>query len=169
MQLLYIRFCKTKTRSKRTNIVENIWFFRILIDLILWQILIKSKKLEFAFFVSLHVFHIDFSIVFNFAHIVDIIYKFSTIKIHRNRIIDVAKNIWKLWNSQWCYQNHDIICIFVNIALFRQLIFVSWYIFYSILDIRFHIDVSFHEETQNVFNYSIARFINSILRHIWNQ
>ena len=54
--------------------------------------------------------------------------------------------------------NHDVICILVNIALFRQLILTSWCIFYSILDIKFHIDVSSHEEMQNVFSHLIARF-----------
>ena len=44
---------KTKIRSRKTNNVENIWFFRILIDLIFWQILIKSKKFDFAFFASM--------------------------------------------------------------------------------------------------------------------
>ena len=63
--------------------------------------------------------------------------------------------------------NHDVICTLVNIALFRQKILVSPCIFYPILDIRSHIDVSLHEkshsehfETQNAFNYSIARFTN---------
>ena len=45
---------KTKTRSKRTNSAENIWSFHILIDLILWQILVRSEKLEFAFFASMY-------------------------------------------------------------------------------------------------------------------
>ena len=63
MQLYYISILqtrnsikkKTKTRSKKTNSVENIWSFRILIDLILWQILVTSEKFEFAFFASMYV------------------------------------------------------------------------------------------------------------------
>ena len=110
MQSLHIRFCKTKTRSKKTKIrskIENIWFFRILIDLILWQILIKSKKFDFALFASIHFFHIDFSIIFSFWHCIDIFNEFSTIKSHRYSIIDVAKSIWKFWNTMmlsksWC-------------------------------------------------------------------
>ena len=178
MQSLHIRFCraetrsrktktrKTKTRSKRT---KNIWFFRILIDSILWQILVRSEKLEFAFFASMHVrrircitFFIDFSIIFNFWHCIDISNELSTVKSHEYSIIDVAKNIWKFWNSQWCYQDHDVIRTFVNIALFKQLILVSWCIFYSILDIRFHIDASINEKAHSkrrTFsdNRSIAR------------
>ena len=67
--------------------------------------------------------------------------------------------------------NHDVIRIFVNIALFKQLIFVSWCIFHSILNIEFHIDVLFHEKIQNVaiFQMFDRTFYNSILRHIWNQ
>ena len=102
---------QTRIRSKRTNNVENIWFFRILIDLILWQNLITSKKFDFAFFASMHarrirciIFFIDFSIIFSFSHCIDIFYEFSIVKLHRYRIIDVANNIWKFWNSQWCYQ-----------------------------------------------------------------
>ena len=137
MQSLYTRFCKaetrskkTKTRSKRTKTrskIENIWSFRILIDLIFWQSLIKSKKFEFAFFASMHVFYIDFSIVFSFAHFVDIFYKFFTIKLHKYRFIDVAKNIWKFWNSQWCYMMWFAFSFVI--AKLKQLIFVSWCIF----------------------------------------
>ena len=45
--------------------------------------------------------------------------------------------------------NHDVIRILVNIALFKQLIFVSWCIFYSILNIKFYIDVSFREKSHS--------------------
>ena len=51
MQSLHTRLCKAETRSRR---IENIWFFRILIDLIFWQILVKSEKLDFAFFASMY-------------------------------------------------------------------------------------------------------------------
>ena len=53
---------KARTRSRKT---ENIWFFRILIDLILWQNLVRIEKLEFALFTSTHFFFIDFSIIFS--------------------------------------------------------------------------------------------------------
>ena len=126
--------------------------------MIFWQNLIKSEKFEFAFFASMYVFHIDFSIVFSFAHFVDIFYKFFTVKLHRYRVIDVAKNIWKFWNSQWCYQNHDVIRTFVNIAKFKQLILVSWRIFWSILNIKSHIDALFHENAYSERrNFSNAR------------
>ena len=178
MQLLHTRFCKAEIRSKKTKIqktktrskkTKNIWFFRILIDSIFWQILIKSEKFEFAFFASMHarrirciIFFIDFSIIFSFWHCIDIFNELFTIKSHEYSIIDVAKNIWKFWDSQWCYQNHNVIRIFVNIALFKQLILVSWCIFYSILDIRFHIDASINEKAHSkrrTFsdNRSIAR------------
>ena len=52
MQSLHTRFCRAETRSRRT---ENIWFFRILIDLILWQILVKSEKFESALFASMYI------------------------------------------------------------------------------------------------------------------
>ena len=87
---------KTKTRSKK---IENIWFFRILIDLIFWQNLIKSKKFEFALFASMHIFFIVFSIIFCLFHIFDIFYEISKIKLHKYRFINIAKNIWKFWNS----------------------------------------------------------------------
>ena len=48
------RSCRARTRSRRTNSVEDIWSFRILIDLILWQNLVKSKKLDSALFASMH-------------------------------------------------------------------------------------------------------------------
>ena len=130
MQSLHIRFCKAETRSKKTKTrskIENIWFFRILIDLIFWQNLIKSKKFEFAFFASMHVFYIDFSIVFSFAHFVDIFYKFFTIKLHKYRVIDVARNIWKFWNSQWCYQ---IMIWFAFSSISQNL--NNWYLFHDV-------------------------------------
>ena len=94
------------------------------------------------------IFYIDFSIVFNFAHFVDIFYKLFTIKLHKYRFIDVAKSIWKFWNTMML-SNHDVICIFVNIALFKQLIFVSWCIVNSILNINIHIDVLFRENANS--------------------
>ena len=52
---LTFRSRRTRVRSKwKINSVENIWSFRILIDLILWQILVKIEKLEFALFASMH-------------------------------------------------------------------------------------------------------------------
>ena len=105
---------KTETRSRRTNSVENIWSFRILIDLILWQILVRSEKLDSALFASMHArrircitFRIDFSIIFSFWHCIDISNESSTVKSHRNSIIDVARNIWELWDTMmlsrsWC-------------------------------------------------------------------
>ena len=109
---------------------------------------------------SMQFFHIDFSIIVNFSHLIDIFFKFFTIKLHRYQIIDVAKSIWELWNTIML-SNYDVICTFVNIALFKQKIFASWCIFYSILNINFHIDVSHYEkhfEIQDVFSHSIARF-----------
>ena len=156
------RFCKAETRSKRTNSAENIWFFRILIDLILWQILVRSEKFDFAFFASMHVrrirciiFFIDFSIIFSFSHRIDIFYEFFTVKLHENRFIDVAKSIWNLWDSQWCYMMW--LAFSFVIAELRQLIFASWCIFYSISNIRFHIDASFHENSKHDRNFSDAR------------
>ena len=93
------RFCKARIQSKK---IENIWFFRILIDLIFWQILVWSKKFEFAFFASMHVsrirciiFFIDFSIISSFSHRNDIFYEFSTIKLHKNSINENA-----MWNEK---------------------------------------------------------------------
>ena len=66
--------------------------------------------------------------------------------------------------------NHDVICILVNIALLRQKILVSSCIFYSILDIRFHIDASSNEESiSERFELLDRTFYKSILRHISSQ
>ena len=147
MQSLHIRFCKAEIRSRK---IENIWFFRILIDLILWQILVKSEKFDFAFFASMHVrrirciiFFIDFSIIFNVSHRIDIFDELFTIKLHKYRIIDVAKSIWKFWNSQWYYIMWFAFSFVI--VKFKHKIFVQWCIFHSILNIKFHIDVSFYE------------------------
>ena len=158
---------KTKTRSKKTNSVENIWSFRILIDLIFWQILVRSKKFEFAFFASMHTFLIDFSIIFCLLHIFDIFYEFLTVKSHRYPIIDVAKNIWKFWNSQWCYMMWFAFSFVI--AELKHKIFVSWCIFQSISDIKFHIDATSHEKTNSESRtFSLDRtFYKSTLRHIW--
>ena len=156
------RLCRTETRSRRTNNVENIWLFRILIDLIFWQILVKSKKFESVLFVSMHarrirciIFFIDFSIIFSFWHCIDIFYKLSTIKLHRNRLIDVAKSIWELWNSQWCYMMWFVFSFVI--AELRHRVFAQWCNVYSISDINFRIDVSFHEDSEHDRNFSDVR------------
>ena len=105
---------------------------------------------------SMQFFHIDFSIIFSFSHLIDIFYELFTVKSHRYRVIDVARNIRELWDTMML-SDHDVICTLVNIALLKHKILVSWCIFYSILNIRSHIDALLHEETQNVFNHSIAR------------
>ena len=107
------------------------------------------------------IFLIDFSIIFCLVHIIDIFNGFFTVKLHRYRIIDVASNIWKFWNSQWCYQDYDVICILVNIALLKQKILASWCIVYSILNIDFYIDVSFHEDA-----YSKRRNFSDVRSHV---
>ena len=147
MQPLHTRSCRAKTRSRRTKTrsrTEDIWSFCILIDLILWQNLVRSEKLESALFASIHVFHIDFSIVSSFAHLVGISYGLRTAKLHRYRPIDVARSTWEPWDPQWCYQ----------IMMWSALSSIShysdnWYLLhdvscYSILDTRSHIDVSPH-------------------------
>ena len=166
---------RSKTRSRKTNNIENIWFFRILIDLIFWQNLVKSEKFEFAFFASMHVrrirciiFFIDFSIIFNFWHRIDIFYEFFTVKSHRYRFIDVANNIWKFWNSQWYYMMWFAFSFVI--AKFKHKIFAQWCNFHSIINIKIHIDVLFRRNIQNVAIFQIfdRTFYNSILRHIWN-
>ena len=133
MQSLHFRSCRAETRSKtrtrlrKTNSAENIWSFRILIDLIFWQILIKSEKLESAFFASMYIFLIDFSIIFCLLHIFDIFYGLSTAKLHRNRLIDVARSIWESWDSQWCYMMWFAFSFVI--AELRHRIFASWCIF----------------------------------------
>ena len=100
-------FRRARIRSKRTNNVENIESFRILIDLIFWQVLIKIEKLEFAFFASMYarrnlsrirciIFFIDFSIIFHFFHFVDIFSEFSTVKSHRYCVNEIA-----MWNKKF--------------------------------------------------------------------
>ena len=86
---------RTKVRSRRTNNAEDIESFRILIDLILWQTLVKIEKLEFAFFASMYarrslsrieciIFLIDFSIISHLFHFVDTSSESSTVKSHRD-------------------------------------------------------------------------------------
>ena len=106
------RFCRAETRSRRTRIrskrTENIWSFRILIDLILWQILFRSEKLDSALFASMYARNacraFDALLFLSISRSFDISYELSTVKSHRYRLIDVAKSIWEFWNSQWCYQ-----------------------------------------------------------------
>ena len=97
---------RARVRSKKTNNVEDIESFRILIDLILWQILVKIEKLEFAFFASMYVrrslsrieciiFLIDFSIISHLFHFVDTSSEFSTVKSYRNSTNENA-----MWNEK---------------------------------------------------------------------
>ena len=166
------RFCKAETRSRRTNSAENIWPFRILIDLILWQILVRSKKLDFAFFASMHARRIrcitlliDFSIIFNFSHRIDISIEISTVKSLDIESL-MSQAVSESFETQWCYMMWFAFSFII--AELRQLIFVSWCIFHSILDIEFHIDALSHEEIQNVaiFQMLDRTFYNSILRHV---
>ena len=161
------RSCKARIRSRRTNNIENIWSFRILIDLILWQNLIKVEKLVFAFFASMHASRIRCT---SFSYRFFDLFLFAS---HRWHILWTFYSQIAQISNHWCCKkylrilrftmmlsNHDVICTLVNIALLKQKVFVLWCIFYSILDINFHIDVSFYEEhleIQNVFNRSIAR------------
>ena len=123
---------KTKTRSRKTNSAEDIWSFRILIDLILWQSLVRSEKLDFALIASIHFFLIDFSIIFSFSHCIDIFYKLSIVKLHRDRFIDVARSIWKFWNSQWCYQIMMWLAL-SSISHYSN----NWYLFHDVFFIQF--------------------------------
>ena len=72
-------------------------------------------------------FFIEFSIIFCLFHVFDIFHEIRTIKSHKNSIIDVAKNIWKFWNSQWCYMMWFAFSFVI--AKFKHRIFVSWCIF----------------------------------------
>ena len=80
----------------------------------------------------------------------------------------MSQEIIENFETQWCYQDHDVIRILVHIAILKHKIFVSWCIFYLILNIKFHIDVSFHKDTFKTFRYfedfkySIAYFINRL-------
>ena len=60
-----------------------------------------------------------------------------------------------------------MIFIFVNIVLFKQKIFVSRYIVYSILNIKFHIDITFYKKTNSKFQtFSFdCMFYKSIFRY----
>ena len=97
---------KARVRSRRTNNAEDIDFFRILIDLILWQILVRIEKLEFAFFASMYVrrslsrieciiFLIDFSVIFHLSHFVDTFSELFTVKSHRDSINENA-----MWDEE---------------------------------------------------------------------
>ena len=97
------RFCKAETRSKKSNSAENIWLFRILIDLILWQILVRSEKLESAFFASMHarrirciIFFIDFLIISHLSHFIGTFSGPSTVKSHRYWVNEIA-----MWNERF--------------------------------------------------------------------
>ena len=96
-----------------------------------------------------------FSIIFCLLHIFDIFYEVSTVKLHRYWFIDVAKSIWEFWNSQWYYMMWFVFSFVI--AKLKHKIFVSWCIFYSILDIDFRIDVSFHENSKHDRNFSDVR------------
>ena len=92
----------------------------------------------------MHFFHIDFSIIFSFWHCIDIFNEFFTIKSHKYSIINVAKNIWKFWNTMmlsksWCdlhfrqyrtIQTIDICFIMYRLFNFRYQFshrcFISW-------------------------------------------
>ena len=157
MQSLHFRSCKARTRSRRTRNIES---FRILIDLILWQNLIKIERFESAFFVSMYIFLIDFSIIFSFSHLIDISYELSTVNSHRYWIIDVARSIWELWDTMmlsrsWCDLHSR------QYRILKHKILVSWCMFYSILDINFHIDVSLHEDA-----YLERRNFSNIRSHV---
>ena len=126
------RSCRAETRSRRTNSAEDIWSFRILIDLVLWQILIRSEKLDSALFASMHarrirciIFFIDFSIISSFSHRIGIPYGLPTAKLHRDRSIDVARSIWELWDTMML-SDHGVICTLVNIAILRQKVLAPW-------------------------------------------
>ena len=97
---------KARVRSRRTNNAENIGFFRILIDPILWQILVRTEKLEFALFASMYArrslsrircisFLIDFSTISHFSHFVGTSCESSTVKSHRYWTDEIA-----MWNER---------------------------------------------------------------------
>ena len=97
------RFCKTEIRSRKSNSAENIWSFRILIDLILWQILVRSEKLESALFASMHarrirciIFFIDFLIISHLFHFIDTFSESSTVKSHKYWVNEIA-----MWNEKF--------------------------------------------------------------------
>ena len=149
------RFCRAETRSRKTNSAGDIWPFRILIDLILWQVLVRSES---SILHSLHrytSFLIDFSVIFSISHRIGISYGLSTVKLHRYRVNDVARNIWEFWDSQWCYMMWFAFSFVI--AELRHRVFAFWCIFYSILDINFRIDASSHEDSKHDRNFSDAR------------
>ena len=125
-------------------------------------------------------------IISHFFHFIDTSFESSTVKSHRYWVNEIA--IWderfetsvrRQWrNYSWLTVRVDNVLRFHSrlSTILRRKILASWCILYSIVDIRFHIDVLSHEdahsERRNSSNIrSIARsyVLKSILRHIWSQ
>ena len=123
---------------KNLNQIKKIWFCIFRID-VCSQCISRIRCI---------IFSIDFLIIFRLFHIINIFYELSTIKSHKYSIIDVAKSIWKFWNTMML-SNQKMICILVIIALLKHKILVLWCIFYSILNIKCFIDAIFREETNS--------------------
>ena len=96
---------------------------------------------------------LEFSIISRLSHFIDTSSESSTVKSHRYWVNEIAtwderfeismKHRWR------CRMNHNTNrqCTLVFIATLRSRVLASQCIFYSILDIRFHIDVSSHEKS----------------------
>ena len=105
---------ETRIRSRKTNSVEDIWFFRILIDLIFWQILVKSKKLDFALFASMYarnacrafdaLFFLSISRSF-FVCLTSLTYFMNFLQSNRIDIRSLmSQEVSENSETQWCYQ-----------------------------------------------------------------
>ena len=92
---------RARVRSRRTNNAGDIGSFRILIDLIFWQVLVRIEKLEFALFASMYArrslsrircitFLIDFSVISHLSHFVGISSGPFTAKSHRYCVNEIA-------------------------------------------------------------------------------
>ena len=92
---------RARVRFRRTDNAGDIGFFRILIDSILWQALVRTEKLESALFASVYArrslprircisFLIDFSIISHFSHFVGTSCGFPTAKSHRYWTDEIA-------------------------------------------------------------------------------
>ena len=94
---------ETRTRSRRTNSAGDIWPFRILIDLILWQGLVRSEKLDSALafdaLLSLSISRSSPAFHISLAYLMDFLQP-NRIGIGPLMSQEVPENP----ETQWCYQ-----------------------------------------------------------------
>ena len=174
MQSFYISISHSRSRKTRKKCAENIDAFRILIDLTLWQNLIKSKKFDFALFASMRVSRLRCSF---FLSISRSSFIFLTLLTHllnllQSNHIDTEsmrsqcemrdlRYLWDIIDAVEWITARVVNVLWLFIATLKSRVLALWCIFHLVLDINSHIDASSHEDA-----HSERRNFSDIRSHV---